>query len=79
MTKEMLQNIITEMKIARDLGDTQDMYNIYKRHILPFLINQVKNLNEEPETIACTHDNTIFQNIRCNVCSDCGVVIEIDV
>lgn len=46
----MLQNIITEMKIARDLGDAQNMYHIYKRHILPFLRKQVKNLNEETET-----------------------------
>jgi|694.fasta_scaffold140884_2 hypothetical protein len=27
----------------------------------------------------CTHENTSFKHIRCNVCDDCGDVIEIDV
>ena len=27
----------------------------------------------------CTHENTTFKHIRCNVCDDCGDVIETDV
>jgi hypothetical protein len=27
----------------------------------------------------CTHENTSFKHIRCNVCDDCGDVVEIDV
>ena len=27
----------------------------------------------------CTHDDTVHQNIRCNVCKDCGYIVEIDV
>lgn len=27
----------------------------------------------------CTHENTSFKHIRCNVCDDCGDVLEIDV
>jgi len=27
----------------------------------------------------CSHDNTEFRNIRCNSCTDCGELVEIDV
>ncbi len=27
----------------------------------------------------CSHNDTIFQNLKCSVCHDCGKVIEIDV
>jgi hypothetical protein len=27
----------------------------------------------------CTHENTSLKHIRCDVCDDCGDVIEIDV
>ena len=27
----------------------------------------------------CTHENTSFKHIRCNVCDDCCDVVEIDV
>lgn len=27
----------------------------------------------------CTHEKTSFNQIRCNVCDDCGDIIEIDV
>lgn len=39
-------------------------------------VNNILGLLNEPD---CPHDNTVLQNIRCNVCKDCGNVIEIDV
>jgi hypothetical protein len=27
----------------------------------------------------CTHENTSFKHIRCNVCDFCGDVVEIDI
>lgn len=27
----------------------------------------------------CTHEDTEFQHLRCNVCSECGEAVEIDV
>ena len=40
-------------------------------------VDNILGLLNEPSD--CPHDNTVLQNIRCNVCKDCGNVIEIDI
>ena len=41
------------------------------------LLKQIEDLSRLDND--CTHENTEFKHIRCNVCLDCGDVIEIDV
>ncbi len=44
---------------------------------------EVKVLTEDTEYKTeeqknCDHEHTIFQNLRCDVCKDCGYVLQID-
>ncbi len=34
---------------------------------------------QQTGVIDCTHENTSFKHIRCNVCDFCGDVVEIDI
>jgi len=38
-----------------------------------------KEYESEKHKSTCTHENTHFKNLRCDVCTDCGHVVEIDV
>jgi len=42
-------------------------------------IRQAKIWDKPAVISECEHNNTEFKNIRCNVCEDCGDIIEIDV
>ena len=48
------------------------------------LIDEIAELKlklniSENGSIDCSHDKTVFKHIRCNVCEDCGHLVEIDV
>lgn len=41
--------------------------------------SELKKLRVGDVSFECTHENTEFKHIRCNVCTDCGELVEIDV
>jgi hypothetical protein len=69
-TKDKLIRLL-ERRIfnADDLADQID--DLYKQ-------DQALQL-QQTGVSDCTHENTSFKHIRCNVCDDCGDVVEIDV
>lgn len=40
---------------------------------------ELKKLRVGDVSFECTHEKTEFKHIRCNVCTDCGELVEIDV
>lgn len=46
---------------------------------IKWLESELKKLRVDDVSFECTHENTEFKHIRCNVCTDCGELVEIDV
>ena len=76
------KDMTNEEKLSKALQDFKTKYpSITSGDLQTFIIGwqeAVKNCFI-PDVSNCTHENTSFKHIRCNVCDDCGDVIEIDV
>jgi len=73
----MLQDQNVERYVAGAIKPLQKQIKELKTEIKG--LRQVKTCNKPAVINQCEHNNTEFKNIRCNVCEDCGDIIEIDV
>ncbi len=73
INRRLANNFKTEegKELRADLFDITQKLEHYKQ-------DQALQL-QQTDVSDCTHENTSFKHIRCNVCDDCGDVIEIDV
>jgi hypothetical protein len=79
---------MTENDIRNAYCKIRSIDNTIPDEVLDFMKNAAieklktevhENANILIDVNNCTHENTSFMHIRCNVCDDCGDVIEIDV
>lgn len=57
----------------------EDIAVIRVEDFIEELQSELKKLRVADVSFECTHENTEFKHIRCNVCTDCGELVEIDV
>ena len=74
-----IEDIDLELILTNSKGDTftipdQSRFEELKDFFYRAMEGTAINIISE-----CTHENTAFKHLRCDVCEDCGEVIEIDV
>lgn len=73
---------IQKLEQLKKLYTSEDFeqHNAFGIAIIEELKTMLVSKNESLHDVSCcTHDDTVHQNIRCNVCKDCGYIVEIDV
>ena len=79
--EDFLNKIIDDLPLAEFRGQmTKDEWKGWFEDAYNEGYKQAQALQLQQTGVSdCTHENTSFKHIRCNVCDDCGDVIEIDV
>lgn len=73
--KEIITRLIDGNKNKTPFTKLSDIELTIEAMQEAFELGRKYSIGDKPD---CEHNNTKFQNIRCNVCPDCGTVIEID-
>ena len=82
--EKLLRRMSSSLKFAEDAGENMDEVSWGMQEGILISYNEAKviidaiNKNKDTEN-ACTHENTAFKRIRCDVCSDCGEIVQYDI